>query len=265
MHVPLFTAFAPPAIALRLQASDAKVVIVDVDQREKLAPGEALVAERPWTTIVVGGEAHGSELSFQRLLDERRGDDADGAAAVLGGRGTLVHLFTSGTTGSPKAVAVTVQALASFHAYLEFGLDVQEDDVYWNAADPGWAYGLYYAVLGALAAGRRSVLLHASFSPDLTWRTMTHLGVTNCSAAPTVYRSLRAGGTPIPPELRLRRASSAGEPLTPDVIEWSQAAIGATVRDHYGQTEHGMMIVNAWHPDLLAPIRPGSMGRPLPG
>jgi acetyl-CoA synthetase len=65
--------------------------------------------------------------------------------------------------------------------------------------------------------------------------------------------------------LRLRRASSAGEPLTPEVISWAQKAIGIPVRDHYGQTEHGMMIVNAWHDDLRKDLKPGSMGHPPPG
>jgi acetyl-CoA synthetase len=64
---------------------------------------------------------------------------------------------------------VPVRALASFQAYLEFGPDVSADDVFWNAADPGWAYGLYYAILGPLAAGRRCLLLHAGFSAALTW------------------------------------------------------------------------------------------------
>ena len=59
---------------------------------------------------------------------------------------------------------VPVRAPWPFHGYMEYGLDVQPDDVFWNAADPGWAYGLYYAILGPLAAGMRSILLHAGFS-----------------------------------------------------------------------------------------------------
>ncbi|MDP9101063.1 MAG: AMP-binding protein [Actinomycetota bacterium] len=263
VHIPLFTAFAPPAIALRLNASDAKVVIVDADQRHKLEPGEDMPADRAWRTVVVGAAAPAGELSFDDLVEGCA--EAPFDAHVGGGHGKLVHLFTSGTTGTPKAVPVPIRALASFHAYIEFGLDVSEADVFWNAADPGWAYGLYYAVLGPMAAGRRSVLLHGGFSAPLTYEVMTGLGVTNFAAAPTVYRALRADATGGPPGLRLRRASSAGEPLTPDVISWSEAALGVTVRDHYGQTEHGMVIVNAWHDSLAQPVRPGSMGLALPG
>jgi acetyl-CoA synthetase len=92
---------------------------------------------------------------------------------------------------------------------------------------------------------------------------MERLGVTNFTAAPTVYRSLQ--GEPVPPGVRLRRASSAGEPLTPDVVAWSERELGVAVRDHYGQTEHGMVIVNGWADAVREPVRPGSMGRPLPG
>ncbi|MFJ7773054.1 AMP-binding protein [Streptomyces sp. NPDC097107] len=265
VHVPLFTAFAPPAIALRLEASAAKAVVVDADQRHKLAPGEDMPADAPWQVVVAGGEPAEGELSFDRLLGAYRGDEPEGRAVARGGDSALVQLFTSGTTGTPKGVPVPVKALASFQAYLEYGLDVRPDDVFWNAADPGWAYGLYYAVLAPLAAGHRSLLLHSGFSPALTWQVMREFGVTNFAAAPTVYRSLRGAGEPVPDGLRLRTASSAGEPLTPEVISWAEQTLGVTVRDHYGQTEHGMVIVNGWADGVRSPVRSGSMGRPLPG
>lgn len=263
VHVPLFTAFAPPAIAFRLQASGARVVIADGDQVGKLAPGEDMPDDAPWQ-VVVAGESSGVGLRFADLLASHSADDPRAAAVSVGATGGLVQLFTSGTTGTPKGVPVPVKALASFHAYLEFGLDVREDDVFWNAADPGWAYGLYYALLGPLAAGRRSILLHGGFSPALTWQILDRFGVTNFAAAPTVYRSLRAD-TAAHPAVSLRRASSAGEPLTPDVLAWSSETLGVVVRDQYGQTEHGMFVVDAWADELREQVPSQSMGKPLPG
>ncbi|MBM7461353.1 AMP-binding protein [Rhodococcus coprophilus] len=263
VHVPLFTAFAPPAISFRLQASGARVVVADADQVGKLAPGEDMPDDAPWQ-VVVAGESSGVGLRFADLLASHSADDPRAAAVAVGSTGGLVQLFTSGTTGTPKGVPVPVKALASFHAYLEFGLDVREDDVFWNAADPGWAYGLYYALLGPLAAGRRSILLHAGFSPALTWQILDRFGVTNFAAAPTVYRSLRADTAPHP-AVSLRRASSAGEPLTPDVLAWSSETLGVVVRDQYGQTEHGMFVVDAWADGLREQVPPQSMGKPLPG
>ncbi|WP_280401341.1 AMP-binding protein [Nocardia carnea] len=259
VHVPLFTAFAPPAIAFRLQASGAALVIADPDQAGKLAPGGDMPADPPWRTIVTGA----TDLPGALRMDELPAPGEEVAPVTVGGDGLLVQLFTSGTTGTPKGVPIPVRALASFHAYQEFALDVRPGDVFWNAADPGWAYGLYYAILGPLVSGTRSLLLHAGFSPELTWEVMHRFGVTNFAAAPTVYRALRAGSGDR--QVRLRRASSAGEPLTPEVVAWSADALGVAVRDHYGQTEHGMVICNAWHDDLNAVAPAGSMGRALPG
>ncbi len=264
VHVPLFTAFASPAIAYRLQSSGTKVVVSDADQLPKLAPGEDMPVDAGWQVITAGADAATGQLRLADLLASYEPTDPRGVAVTVGGDGLLVQLFTSGTTGTPKGVPVPVRALASFHAYQEFGLDVRKDDVFWNAADPGWAYGLYYALLAPLASGTRSVVLHAGFSAPLTWQVMQRFGVTNFAAAPTVYRSLRASGA-VPAEIGLRRASSAGEPLTPDVVAWSTDALGVAVRDHYGQTEHGMFICNAWHDDLITDVPPGSMGMPLPG
>ncbi|MEV0076915.1 AMP-binding protein [Nocardia neocaledoniensis] len=262
VHVPLFTAFAPPAIGFRLAASRAAVVIADADQAPKLA-SEAIPADPRRRTIVVGGDAVPGTLSFADLLAAHEPDDPRAEPVAVGGDGLLVQLFTSGTTGTPKGVPIPVRALASFHAYQEFALDVRPDDVYWNAADPGWAYGLYYAILAPLASGVRSLLLHAGFSAPLTLEVLRRFGVTNFAAAPTVYRALRAGATP--EGITLRRASSAGEPLTPDVVAWSEQSLGVAVRDHYGQTEHGMVICHAWHPELDRPAPLGSMGAELPG
>jgi acetyl-CoA synthetase len=113
--------------------------------------------------------------------------------------------------------------------------------------------------------GRPNVLAHAPFSPAFTWQVFSELQVTNFAGAPTVYRALRNDPAPIPENLAVRCLSSAGEPLNPDVIGWAERAFGVPIRDHYGQTELAMVIGNCWHPDLIAPLKPGSMGRPLPG
>jgi acetyl-CoA synthetase len=261
VHVPLFTAFAPAAIAFRLARSGAKVVVADEDQRAKLVPGTDITAQPPWR-VVSGGQPRPGDVPLAEMTAHGAGSGAE--PAVVGPAAPLVLIFTSGTTGAPKGVPVPVRALAGMHCYMQYGLDVRPEDMYWNAADPGWAYGLYYAILGPLATGMRSILLHAGFSASLTWQVLQRFGVTNFAAAPTVYRALRASDDK-PTGYRLRRASSAGEPLTPDIVTWSTAALGTEVRDHYGQTEHGMLIVNGWHDAVRCEVRPGSMGQPLPG
>lgn len=262
VHVPLFTAFAPPAIRFRLDGSGARLVVCDQNQQHKLAPGDHMPAEPAWSVITTG-EASGGSLGFDALMAEA---EPGFPAAAMGGNAPLIHIYTSGTTGNPKGVIVPIRALAAFQAYAEFGLGIRaEDDVYWCAADPGWAYGLYYGVLATFLTGTRSVMLEAGFTPDVTMAVLEREGVTNFSAAPTVYRALRSAGLPHSDTLRLRCASSAGEPLTPEVNAWAVAELGVEVHDHYGQTEIGMVINNHHHPAVRRPIVAGSMGQAMPG
>lgn len=259
VHVPLFTAFAPPAIAMRLTGSAAKVVIVDGDQRAKLDPSEDIPADRPWRIVTVGGDRRDDDLTFDDLV----GGEGTVETVSVGGDAPFIMIFTSGTTGAAKGVPTQVRAIAHMVAYMEYGFDLRPEDAFWCGADPGWAYGLFYAIVAPLAMGRPSILLHAGSSPELTWQVLAQLKVTNYTAAPTVYRALR--NAPGSVRMRLRCASSAGEPLSPDLIPWAEATLGTPIRDHYGQTELGMVVVNGWHPDIRRDIKPGSMGYPMPG
>lgn len=261
VHVPLFTAFAPPAVAFRLIGSGARIVVCDDAQREKLRPGEDIPSDAPWQVITTGRGDEGA-IEFHALMAEAR---PGMKAAALGGHAPLIHIYTSGTTGKPKGVVVPTRALAAFQAYAELALGLRHDDIYWCAADPGWAYGLYFGILSSFTTGVRSVLLEGGFSPEATFAVLAEQGVTNFAAAPTMYRALRTSGAVPPSKIRLRCASSAGEPLTPEVNEWATAALGVAVHDHYGLTELGMLINNHHHPALRKPLKPGSMGHAMPG
>lgn len=246
VYIPLFTAFAGPAIAQRVERGDASLVIADPDQLPKLDGIDV------------------PTLESGSIIDELvAGSDPIDHDESVGGDGLFLQLYTSGTTGAPKGVGVPAFAIGAFIAYMRYGFDVQSDDMFWNVADPGWAYGLYYAIVGPLALGHANILLSAGFSSDLTARIITELGVDNLAAAPTVYRALKRDGIRFEDPLRV--ASSAGEPLTPDVTSWAKGALGTDVYDHWGQTEHGMGIINAWDERLRREPKVGSMGQAMPG
>lgn len=246
VHVPLFTAFARGAIEARIHGSGARVLLTDNVQRAK-ADGIA-----------------GLELFEVEALENQAADRSPHSATIaIGGSGQLIEIYTSGTTGSPKGVPVPLRALAAVESYLHFSLDLRADDVYWNAADPGWAYGLYIALLGPLATGRGALIASGAFTAAGTADIIRRFGVTNFAGAPTMYRAMRTAG--VSPALELRCASSAGEPLNPDLVAFGREALGCEIRDHYGQTELGMIVGNHWNSDIAGEPVDGSMGQPLPG
>ena len=174
-------------------------------------------------------------------------------------------MSTSGTTGLPKGVPVPLKALIAFHIYMTYAIDLRPEDKFWNIADPGWAYGLYYAVTGPLLLGHATTFYDGPFTVESTYRMIKDHGITNLAGAPTAYRLLIAAG----PEAaagakgQLRAASSAGEPLNPEVIRWFAEHLSAPIHDHYGQTENGMMVNN--HHGLDHAVRVGSAGFAMPG
>jgi acetyl-CoA synthetase len=139
VHVPLFTAFGPHAIAFRTGHSATRVIVTDLANRPKLAG-----LDLPVITVEErdGAAAGPGDLPF-RAATAAAQPLAD--VVRVSGDDPFILIYTSGTTGQPKGVEVPVRALTTFAVYMRFGLDVRDDDVYWNIADPGWAYGQFYA------------------------------------------------------------------------------------------------------------------------
>jgi len=263
VYVPLFTAFGPDAVGYRIGDGQVRLLITDAANRVKLAGGISL----PDVVTVAGPQGTGVENGDHDFWRELTGGKPLIDPVYVSGDDLLVLLYTSGTTGNPKGVEIPVRALASFEAYMRFGLDLRDDDMYWNLADPGWAYGLYYNLIGPLLIGKATLFYSGPFDPLGTYRILEKYRVTNFAAAPTAYRALMAvGDEPARrAKLSLRVASSAGEPLNPKVISWAKETWGVLVYDHYGQTELGMTVNNHHLPALEEEIRPGSMGKAMPG
>lgn len=258
VYVPLFTAFASDAVQSRLSGAAAKVVVADAGELAKVPPG-------PWKLIVADADPGATGPGASLLARELEEADPLTSSVAVGGAGAVVQMFTSGTTGAPKGVVHSLDYVAGWQAYLELTLGVEPDSSYWCGADPGWAYGLYAAIVAPMALGLRSILQQGGFDAARTWTTLADLGVTDYAAAPTVYRSLRASGIEPPSGLALRRLSSAGEPLTKEVNDWARSTLGLEVHDHYGQTELGMVVGFPHHPSLSIPVKDENMGIPLPG
>lgn len=260
VYQPLFTAFGPKAIEHRLRMSDARLIVTNVANRAKLdeiadCPPVATVRER-------------DEPLPERDIDFRAALDAQpDVFEPVPRKGTDLFLMmsTSGTTGLPKGVPVPLRALLAFGAYMRDAVDLRDDDRFWNIADPGWAYGLYYAITGPLLLGHATTLYEGTFTVDSTYDVIERLGITSLAGSPTAYRMLMAAGAEAAARIKgkLRVVSSAGEPLNPEVVRWFDATLGVPIYDHYGQTELGMVVNN--HHGLAHVVHAGSAGLAMPG
>lgn len=248
-----FTGFGPKAIGHRLREGRTKVVVTDRRHRDRI--GDAVDVQ------VLSTGPTGNDHDFRARVQA--------GAAVAPAAGTLddpiAMMFTSGTTGPPKPLLVPVRAIAAFRRYMLDAVGLTAADRFWNLADPGWAYGMYYAVIGPLALGCATTLHEAPFTVEGTYATIEALGITNLAGPPTAYRMIIGKGAAAAAAVRgrLRAVSSAGEPLNPEVIRWFAEHLDVAVLDHYGQTELGMVLCN--HHRLIHPVRIGSAGFASPG
>lgn len=253
VYVPLFTAFGTDAISFRVEDSKSAFVVTNSANVAKLDDLSRSIAK----VIVVGETQVDGDVSFaQALSEEPYLDFVDIDPMEL-----IVLIYTSGTTGTPKGVPVPIWALAAFEAYMTLGIGIRSSDTYWNLADPGWAYGLYYGVIGPLSLGHSILFLNLPFDPKNIEGIWQRYNVTNFAGAPTAYRAMRAALSDKVIPTKLERMSSAGEPLNPEVIDWAAKSLGVEIRDHYGQTELGMMINNHFDERLRRSVKPGSMGQ----
>ena len=157
------------------------------------------------------------------------------------------------------------EAILAHHVTAEFALDLRPGDVYWCTADPGWVTGTSYGILGPLSCGVTVVTDSADFDARRWYRILQDEGVTVFYTAPTALRMLMRAGADLAHEFTfpaLRHVVSVGEPLNPEAVVWGVEAFGMPVHDTWWQTETGAIMVSNF-PGM--PVRPGSMGRPVPG
>ena len=175
----------------------------------------------------------------------------------------MLLYFTSGTTAKPKLVLHTHQSYPVGHLSTLFWLGLRPGDVHLNISSPGWGKHAWSCFFAPWIAGACVFIYNsARFNAQGLLAALERHGVTSLCAPPTVWRMLiQEDLGAYRGRLQLREVIGAGEPLNPEVIAKVQAAWGLTLRDGYGQTETTALIGNP----PGQPVKPGSMGRPLPG
>ncbi|MCF7787166.1 MAG: acetate--CoA ligase [Prosthecobacter sp.] len=261
---PLFSQFGPEPVWQRLSRGDAKVLVTTKALYEKKV---ASLRERlPALQFILLADAEDDLDATVRSLPKLMAAASDQfeIPATSPEDMALLH-FTSGTTGMPKGAVHVHQAALTHFATGRYVLDLHPDDVFWCTADPGWVTGTSYGIFAPLLHGVTNIVDEADFDAERWYHLLQDQKVTVWYTAPTALRRLMR----VPGEPRqqydlshLRLIHSVGEPLNPEAVVWGQRALGLPVHDNWWQTETGgIMIAN--YPAM--DIRPGSMGKPLPG
>jgi acetyl-CoA synthetase len=249
--IPAATLLSAADVADRLERGAVGAVIARADLAGSFPPPV------DWLPVAVGGSVEG----WLRYGDHADFDGGFSPDAATAGTDPLLLYFTSGTTSQPKLVEHTHLSYPVGHLSTMYWIGLQPGDVHLNVSSPGWAKHAWSCFFAPWNAGATVVLFnYVRFDAARMLDVLAEHQVTTFCAPPTVWRMLVQQDL-TQWRLPLRELVGAGEPLNPEVIEQVQRAWNITIRDGFGQTETTCQIGNP--PE--EPVKPGSMGRPLPG
>lgn len=239
---PLFEAFMEKAVADRLENSEAKVIITNKALLPRIPKDKLPHLEK---IVVVDNDVEEGYVDFNRSFKEAS-EDFD-IEWLNEDDGLILH-YTSGSTGQPKGVLHVQKAMLVHYISGKYVLDLQDEDVYWCTADPGWVTGTSYGVFAPWLNGVTNCIVGGRFSPEQWYKMIQDFKVTVWYTAPTALRMLMSAGDDVVDKYdlsSLRSILSVGEPLNPEVIKWSKDVFHKRVLDTWWMTETGgHMIVN---------------------
>ena len=262
---PLFSAFGEESLFVRLENAQTRVIIT---QRKHLAKIRKIVDKLPSLEHIIIVD-HKESKSLQKnevpfnLEDATPVEDFE-IFPTKANSPSVLH-YTSGTTGQPKGVRHVHYSLISQYLTTKWILDLQDNDIYWCTADPGWVTGTSYGIIGPWSLGITQCVLNSGFSAETWYKFIEKQRITVWYSAPTAIRSLMKAGDEIVGKFNLsclRHLASVGEPLNAEAIVWSEKVFNKQFLDTYWQTETGSMMITNF-PDMK--IKPGSMGKAFPG
>jgi acetyl-CoA synthetase len=262
---PLYSVFGPEPIRTRVERGQCKALVTTTQlYQKKIAPWRDAVPGLEHIFLIDGDPKNLPPRTIALAAAMKTASDKFDIARTQAGDMALLH-FTSGTTGTPKGAIHVHEAVVAHHITGKYALDFHDGDIFWCTADPGWVTGTSYGIISPLTSGITTIVDEADFDAERWYSILRDHKVTIWYTAPTAIRMLMRAGTEIvkPGTFdSVRFMASVGEPLNPEAVVWSNEKLGLPFHDNWWQTETGgIMIANFLSQD----IKPGSMGRPLPG
>ncbi len=262
---PLFSAFGDESLHVRLENAETRAIIT---QRKHLSKVRKIVDLLPWLEqIIVVDYDHKKPLQKNEIafsLEDAKPVDQLESFPARAESPSVLH-YTSGTTGQPKGVKHVHYSLISQYLTTKWVLDLQENDIYWCTADPGWVTGTSYGIIGPWSLGITQAVLDSGFSAEAWYRFIEKYRISVWYSAPTAIRSLMKAGDDLVKQFdlsSLRHLASVGEPLNAEAVLWSEKVFNKPFLDSYWQTETGSIMISNF-PGMR--IKPGSMGKVFPG
>jgi acetyl-CoA synthetase len=263
---PMFSAFGPEPIATRINLGAGEVLVTtDVLYQRKIKQLRQQMPSLRHVLLVAeeGGQTHEPDtLDLAQLM--LRASDSFTTVNTAAEDPALLH-FTSGTTGTPKGALHVHEAVVTHFCTGRYALDLHAQDRFWCTADPGWVTGTSYGIIAPLLQGVTSLIDREEYDAERWYALLAEERISVWYTAPTALRMLMKAGKELAHKFKfpnLRFVASVGEPLNPEAVWWGQDVLGLPIHDNWWQTETGgIMIANTPAFD----IKPGSMGRPLPG
>jgi acetyl-CoA synthetase len=261
---PLFSAFGPEPIFQRLRRGEAKILVTTEQQYAKKVADErpnlphlqyVLLADRyeDVDSDILSLSEHMAVVSDEFEIPPTDPEDV-----------ATIH-FTSGTTGMPKGAVHVHGAVVTHYITAKYALDLHPDDIFWCTADPGWVTGTSYGLIAPLAHGVTNIVDEAEYDPTRWYTILEQQKVNVWYTAPTAIRRLMRLDLQPTDDYdlsQLRFIASVGEPLNPEAVVWGWDVLHRTIHDNWWQTETGGIMISNY---AAEEVRPGSMGRPLPG
>ncbi len=262
---PLFSAFGDESLHVRLDNAKTTAIIT---QRKHVSKIRRIIGKMPYLKRIIIVDYDGRkplqerEIAFS--LEESTPVEELEIFPTKADSPSLLH-YTSGTTGQPKGVRHVHYSLIAQYLSTKWVLDLQDDDIYWCTADPGWVTGTSYGIIGPWSMGATQCVQDIGFSAESWYKFIEKRKITVWYSAPTAIRSLMKAGDELVARhdlSSLRHLASVGEPLNAEAVVWSERVFGRPFHDTYWQTETGSIMLTNF-PGMK--IKPGSMGRPFPG